>query len=563
MKKKNLGKLFIAVTAMLLILLATYGNYAQATTIYVPADYLKIQDAIDAVGPSDTVVVSPGIYSENIIFPDKYIDIRSVGGPEVTTIDGGGSGSVISINNSQPHYIEGFTITNGYSPMGAGIHLSNSASPYIGNCIVTNNISTAAGAGIFVDNATPMIENCAVTNNWSDIDGGGIYYASAGYKGDIHGSTISGNTASNGSGGGIAYVEHSYSSLYKCIISDNTAGNFGGGIANNGGEGGYLYNCIINGNIAGSSGGGISSSGVSSFSLYNCTISGNTAGISGGGIASTTIDSYFLVINSILWGDGTAGEIYTVDSLTIDITYSDIQGGWTGTGNIACAPQFAGLSDYHLQSGSCCIDAGTNISPVVVDDIEGTSRPQGAAYDIGAYEFSILCTDGDSDEYAIEGGDCGPVDCDDNNPDINPGALEIPYNGVDDDCNPATKDDDLDSDGYPIATDCDDNNPDVNPGALEVCSNEIDDDCDSMVDCDDGDCSSSCGPQPEVCDDGIDNDMDGKVDCSDKKDCNKDPACSGGPSESEICDDGVDNDGDGKVDCDDRKDCRTDPFCSQ
>ena len=60
------------------------------------------------------------------------------------------------------------------------------------------------------------------------------------------------------------------------------------------------------------------------------------------------------------------------------------------------------------------------------------------------------------------------VDCDDTNPDINPDQMEIPYNGIDDDCNTATLDDDLDQDGFALAEDCDDENPDINPSQMEI-----------------------------------------------------------------------------------------------
>ena len=71
-------------------------------------------------------------------------------------------------------------------------------------------------------------------------------------------------------------------------------------------------------------------------------------------------------------------------------------------------------------------------------------------------------------------------DCDDSNPDINPAVAEQPYNGIDDDCNAATFDDDLDQDGFLMVDDCDDNDSDINPDAEEIPNNGIDEDCDGM-----------------------------------------------------------------------------------
>ena len=72
-------------------------------------------------------------------------------------------------------------------------------------------------------------------------------------------------------------------------------------------------------------------------------------------------------------------------------------------------------------------------------------------------------------------------DCLDSDPEVYPGRLEQPYNSRDDDCNPATPDDDLDDDGFSQALDCDDTNPAVKPTAREIYYNGIDDDCSELT----------------------------------------------------------------------------------
>jgi hypothetical protein len=85
-----------------------------------------------------------------------------------------------------------------------------------------------------------------------------------------------------------------------------------------------------------------------------------------------------------------------------------------------------------------------------------------------------MLIDEDGDGYPVE------LDCNDNNTEINPGTVEVPYNGIDDDCDSLTLDDDLDRDGYLLVDDCDDNNPGIHPGAEEIPNNGIDEDCDGQ-----------------------------------------------------------------------------------
>ena len=64
------------------------------------------------------------------------------------------------------------------------------------------------------------------------------------------------------------------------------------------------------------------------------------------------------------------------------------------------------------------------------------------------------------------------------NAEINLAVAEIPYNGLDDDCDATTLDDDLDQDGFVLAEDCDDTNAEINSDASEIPNNGIDENCD-------------------------------------------------------------------------------------
>jgi hypothetical protein len=79
---------------------------------------------------------------------------------------------------------------------------------------------------------------------------------------------------------------------------------------------------------------------------------------------------------------------------TINMTWAGSDVSYTSGSNlIGNFPYFMNdTSDYHLQSISSAIDAGITLSPIVINDLEGTPRPQGSEFDMGAYEFHTNTT---------------------------------------------------------------------------------------------------------------------------------------------------------------------------
>jgi hypothetical protein len=124
----------------------------------------------------------------------------------------------------------------------------------------------------------------------------------------------------------------------------------------------------------------------SSPTIINNTIANNFVGEAG---IYCEFSSFPTVSNTILW-ENRLDEIYKDVSSGIDITYSDIQGGWEGEGNINADPLFVNPvpydGDYHLQAGSPCIDAGDPNSP---------KDPDGTRADMGAYYFDQSPLPGD------------------------------------------------------------------------------------------------------------------------------------------------------------------------
>ena len=335
-----------------------------STIINVPADRPTIQAGMDAPVDADTVLVQPGTYFENINYNGKNITVASLflttqdtSYVSQTVIDGNQNGSVVLFNNGESlAVLSGFTITNGYSSTsGGGISCVYSVSPTLKFLKIISNSAAYNGGGIICGaDADPTLEDVLISNNIAGGDGGGVYCYNQCNPSFLN-VTISGNSGFHG--GGICCLTYSAVHMENCIISDNVSNNSGGGIFCGDNSNSYLLNATITGNIASNGGGG----------LYSAASSPN-------------------IINSILWND-LPNEI----TGSVNITYSDIEDGWAGLGNIDEDPLFVGTGDhpFMLQDLSLCINAGTPDTTglnLPEFDLAGNPRIYGGRIDMGAYE---------------------------------------------------------------------------------------------------------------------------------------------------------------------------------
>ena len=414
-----------------------------ATFHHVPSEYATIQQAIDAAEPYDTIVVADSVYSgpgnERIACQGKPLTIRSENGPEDCVIHCLEQTRAFVFDRSDRYCIvDGFTIA-GYG----AIQCDGSSPLVIRNCHIVGGKDTGWNRFYLSDTT---IEDCAFTDcqtglsaRWSSVrvlrctfQGNGIALACGEgcslqlYKCDIRDSqdtaiyiencnelwmthcSIRGSQGSTNSCEAIYCVSPMSVGIEHSLISGNRLR----GLSVSSCPDVTMRDTIVSGN--GTYGVGCSRSNLS---IENCTFVGNEGvGLIYGG--PYWCDSVAEVRNSIFWANGSNQIVDNTIALTI--TYSDVQAGWTRTGNMDVDPLFAnpgywdpnGTSadpnddfwvdgDYHLESQagrwdlnagswvkddvtSPCIDAGDPNSPIGYEPF-----PNGGRINMGAYGGTI------------------------------------------------------------------------------------------------------------------------------------------------------------------------------
>ncbi|HKB86637.1 MAG TPA: T9SS type A sorting domain-containing protein [Ignavibacteriaceae bacterium] len=348
----------------------------RAAVLNVPSQYSSIQAAINSAQNGDTVLAAEGTYFENINFSGKNIVIAS-----------------IYILDQDPMHIVN-TVINGSRPF----------SPDSASCvrIVSGEDSTAILCGFTITGGTGT--------KWIDEHGAGVYREGGGIIITLSSPTIRDNliinneaidrTGVTSAGGGGIRAGDSNAHLYNNIIANNK-GHYGAGVVWNYATGEMKNNIIIN-NSGGEDfgGGGVWTLALGATIIENNVIAFNSVTGSGGNkgkgggilVWSTLIKAK----NNIIWGNmQTSGDqICLTGSSSADVTYSDVEGGFTGEGNLNEDPVLS--EDIYLPGANTgCIDGG-DPNPVF-NDPEDPANPGFALYpsqgttrnDMGAYGGSM------------------------------------------------------------------------------------------------------------------------------------------------------------------------------
>jgi len=350
--------------------MATYyvaktGNDTNIGTLASP--FLTIAKGISVLAAGDTLFIRVGVYSESIVLSNIPSGSSFASATKIYAYLGE-TVSVIKVHsgNSGTRYIifDSLIIDNG-GTADENVYLGNNVNHLrFTNCEIRN--SRRQGV-LFPHPGSDYNEfiNCNVHHNGTTVNlDHGFYCAARNNLIEgclIHDNAAFGVTIYNG------YGERADNNIIrKNKIYDNSQLGSGSGIGVASGSGTLVYNNIVYGHAT--YGIDVSFGSPANTGIYNNTVYDNNGGIRVGSDSSNA-----KVKNNIVYSSG------------------GVTNNGSGTvlaNNPTTNPNFvnAGAGNFQLQAGSPAIDAGVVLTEVTTD-YDGVTRPQGSAWDIGAYEF--------------------------------------------------------------------------------------------------------------------------------------------------------------------------------
>jgi parallel beta-helix repeat protein len=354
---------------------APTGSDANPGTDALP--FRTLARGVRVLTPGDTLYIKSGTYPEALLdsIPsgtswDSPVTVAAAPGQLVTLKPPAGTGFVLHFQGPQQYItIDGLVLdATNVTYDAVKITSGGGRGPAYHIRLIRCEIKHAPGQGVLVSGSADWNEFIAlnVHDNGSNKWDHGFYISTS--HNVVEGSIIHHNT-----GYGVhVYSEDAKRRADRNMIRSNriySNGFHGGaGIILGSGDGNTAYNNLVWGNAAGIK---VASATPSNTAVYNNTVYSNTHyGIYVEGHSRKTI-----IKNNLLYANGLP-EIQNAGIGTV------IDRNLTGTD-----PKFVNATsgDFRLQPGSPAIDAGARVE-VVTQDRDGTRRPQGLRYDIGAFE---------------------------------------------------------------------------------------------------------------------------------------------------------------------------------